>query len=80
MGEVADMMLEGQMCQGCGEVLGDGDGYPVLCDGCQQEQGVDQHGEKKTPKPNRQKTRCPECDKKVKVTGLAMHRRDVHGE
>ena len=29
MGDVADMMLEGQMCHGCGSILGDGDGFPV---------------------------------------------------
>ncbi len=46
MGEIADMMMEGQMCQGCGEIMGDGDGYPVFCDSCQEENGCDEHGEK----------------------------------
>ncbi len=36
MGDIADMMLEGVLCQICGEYLGDGDGYPVTCSGCQK--------------------------------------------
>ncbi len=34
MGEYADMMLDGTLCQSCGEYLGDGDGFPVTCSGC----------------------------------------------
>ena len=60
-------------------MLGDGYGYPVFCTDCQIERGVNAHGEKRKPKPNQEKTKCPNCGKKVKVTGLAMHRRDVHG-
>lgn len=35
MGEIADMMLDGTMCQVCGEFMGDAVGYPVTCGGCQ---------------------------------------------
>ena len=38
MGEIADMMLDGTICQGCGEWLCDGEdgpGYPGFCAGCQ---------------------------------------------
>lgn len=81
MGDIADMMLDGQMCQWCGDILGDGDGYPVVCRGCQKENNVDQYGDeitksKKSPGP---KIKCPVCQKKVKFAGLAMHRKDVHG-
>ena len=37
MGEIADMMLDGTMCQQCGEFIcdgEDGDGYPVTCASC----------------------------------------------
>jgi len=37
MGEIAEMMLDGTMCQGCGEFLHDGedgDGFPGYCAGC----------------------------------------------
>jgi hypothetical protein len=33
MGEIADAMLNGDMCEQCGEWLGDGPGYPRNC-GC----------------------------------------------
>ena len=92
MGEIADMMLEGQMCQGCGEILGQGDGYPVFCKGCQREMGLDAYGDKIDAHNDKQattkggepinrpsKVNCPECNKLVKKAGLAMHRKDVHG-
>ncbi len=41
MGDIADMMLEGVMCQQCGEWLGgDGDGYPVTCEACLADEDV----------------------------------------
>jgi hypothetical protein len=38
MGEYAEMMLEGLVCECCGEFLGDdeGPGFPRVCPGCQQ--------------------------------------------
>jgi hypothetical protein len=38
MGDIADQVLEGEICQECGEYLGDGLGYPVTCDGCKEEE------------------------------------------
>lgn len=37
MGEYAEMMLEGLVCECCGEFFGDdeGPGFPRVCDGCQ---------------------------------------------
>jgi hypothetical protein len=34
MGEIAEMMLDGTLCEGCGEYIGDGDGYPQYCAAC----------------------------------------------
>jgi hypothetical protein len=37
MGEIADLMLDGTMCQGCGVFLCDGEdgpGFPGWCSGC----------------------------------------------
>ena len=36
MGDIADMMLDGTLCEGCGVLLADGEsyGFPGLCDGC----------------------------------------------
>lgn len=35
MGEIADMILDGTLCQVCGEFVDEaGDGFPVTCEGC----------------------------------------------
>lgn len=38
MGEWADSILEGSFCEGCGEYMGEGDGYPQKCDACMEEE------------------------------------------
>lgn len=35
MGEIAEMMLDGTLCSICGEYLGESEGFPMVCDGCQ---------------------------------------------
>lgn len=42
MGEMADYMLNGDDCEGCGQYLGEGDGYTRRCASCRAP-------EKKTP-------------------------------
>jgi len=38
MGEVADMMLEGILCAGCGDYMdGEADGFPVYCYSCRKD-------------------------------------------
>ena len=34
MGEIADAMLDGTLCAGCGDYLGRDDGFPIYCAGC----------------------------------------------
>jgi len=50
MGEIADMMINGEMCQSCGVFIldddGHGVGYPSFCGGCQTEQGINEFGQK----------------------------------
>lgn len=61
MGEIADMMLNGDMCQWCGEFIngGDGPGYPGLCPACAE----DARAEKKTKKKAaRNKNHKPKSD------------------
>ena len=71
MGEIAEMMLAGCICEGCGEYLVEGDGYPTRCAACQ--------GDLKPEKaPKSIKVECPVCKKKVKSAGLNDHIRDVH--
>lgn len=73
MGDIADMILEGNMCQYCGEIL-DPKGYPAVCAACQQEMGIDEYGNKRP-----EKVQCPKCGKRVKKVGLGMHMIDKHG-
>ena len=45
MGDIADLMLNGDLCEVCGVVL-EGQGYPQLCAGCAAtEEGADWYGE-----------------------------------
>lgn len=34
MGEIAEMMLEGEICEVCGGFLDDPTGFPTTCAGC----------------------------------------------
>lgn len=41
MGEIAEMMLEGILCQICGVYLDEdesGEGYPMTCESCQRQE------------------------------------------
>lgn len=56
MGEIAEMMLNGEMCQSCGEWMGDhtdpdfeGQGFPGLCTGCAAVE------RREAPRPEKQK-------------------------
>lgn len=40
MGEIAEGILDGDYCEGCGESMDDaGEGYPRRCAGCLDEEG-----------------------------------------
>ncbi|MCA0421901.1 MAG: hypothetical protein LCH61_01030 [Proteobacteria bacterium] len=79
MGEYAEMMLDGTCCEGCGEYLGDGDGFPRYCSAaCAAGRGAITYLPVVDRKPI-PKTKCPECGKKVKRAGLRDHLRDMHG-
>ena len=83
MGEIADMMLDGTMCECCGEYIGSDIGYPQYCsEQCARDCGaveVEGVAMTKCGQPRPSKTNCPDCGKLVKKAGLADHRRDVHG-
>ena len=38
MGDIADMILDGDLCEGCGVYLGGGDGYARKCAACSDEE------------------------------------------
>lgn len=68
MGEIADLMLDGALCEQCGGAISDGaaPGYPRLCAECGGGNFFD-------------RTNCPVCGKRVKTNGLQDHQRAVHG-
>lgn len=51
MGDIADAMIDGDMCEQCGEWIGHGEGYARLCRGCQR----DTYGEKRKAKKKTKK-------------------------
>jgi hypothetical protein len=67
MGEIAEMVLEGMLCERCGVFIGTGDGYARKCAACSYESTA------------AVKVRCRKCGKRVKESGLWQHMRDKHG-
>lgn len=87
MGDIADMMLDGTLDEETGEYIGDynkskygteSPGFPVSIEREAREK-KEQKARNIAKSAAQQKTKCPDCGKKVKRTGLSMHRRDVHG-
>ena len=77
MGDVADMMLDGTLCAGCGSFIdGKGEGFPRYCSDCHRPFSHKSPRRKCEP---REKVTCPTCKKRVNVIGLADHMRDAHG-
>jgi hypothetical protein len=71
MGEIADMMLDGTLCEGCGEYIDDEvPGYPRYCSAkCAGDRGVI---------PPKIKEECPVCHKRLKLGGLRQHMEAKH--
>ena len=81
MGEYAEAMLDGTVCECCGVYLeGEAEGIPRYCSkACARDRGaLESHPNQiyKTPAP---KVSCPTCKRRVKPTGLKDHIRDAHG-
>lgn len=69
MGDIAEMMLDGTLCQECGAYIKTkADGFPRTCHYCQGEN-------RKSAAP---KVKCTICGKNVKAAGLIDHKRVVH--
>ncbi len=75
MGDIADLMINGDMCQTCGELL-DGNGFPQFCDNCKK----DSHIAEKICQPiAKNKVFCTDCGKRVRKIGYHQHMQDKHG-
>lgn len=87
MGEVAEMMLDGTLCEGCGVFLNaEAPGYPCYCGACRpaakqgaaavrKEQRAIAH---QLHQARQKKTKCPTCGRKVKEIELANNMKDAH--
>ena len=76
MGEIAEMMLDGTLCEGCGVAnLSGGEGFPWHCRSCKRDRNIAADEEKKAAE---RKVKCDVCGKKVREVGLADHKRAVH--
>jgi hypothetical protein len=82
MGDIADMMLDGTLCEGCGVYIGDGmdaAGYPRRCSHCRREERENTQTKFAAPS-NPAKVACQKCGRHVKAAGIRDHMRDKHGE
>lgn len=93
MGEIAEAMLDGTLCAGCGVFLGIGDdnfepdGIPGYCsEQCARDHGAgylfDEPAPRRRMKPKKSKThQCPKCSRLCRgEEGLRMHVEMKHGE
>lgn len=84
MGDIADMMLDGTLCQGCGcFISANSQGFPGYCGSCGREakagrkqanvaRSAAQHAAAK-------KSPCHACGRRVSFVGMADHIKDSHG-
>lgn len=83
MGEIADMMIDGLMCQGCGVFMADMDspGYARYCEACNpsSKQQRRQFTAARVNEPSFRNMNCPDCGARVRKVGLKDHMRDKHG-
>ena len=81
MGEIADMMLDGTLCEGCGVYIdGEAQGFPRYCSKeCAAASGFTPAHYKSDPNEVKKKmVACPTCGKRVQKIGLANHMKDAH--
>ena len=72
MGEIADMMLDGTLCQCCGVYIGSDYDFPTHCSDCKPVN-------KKRKPVKMAKEQCPECGKYVAWAGMQQHTKAKHG-
>jgi hypothetical protein len=82
MGEIAEAMLDGTMCECCGEYIGSDAGYPQYCsDQCAHNRGIspDLEGMSEAVKKYARLFPCDICDKRLRtVEGVEQHKRAKH--
>jgi len=66
MGEIADLMVNGDICQACAVTEGEGLGFPFTCRDCLSEMT--------------EKIKCLQCDRLIKPVGMAQHIAAKHSD
>lgn len=82
MGEIAEMMLDGTLCEGCGVHLGSDSGVPTRCRNCRPskaERKAENVARSQAEQDAAKKTPCPICGKRLRLVGMADHQKDAHG-
>ncbi len=79
MGEIAEMMLDGTLCEGCGEYIGSDAGYPQYCSPeCAADRGVEFSGSTRHRTPKN--VHCGACAKLfMNDAARDQHYRAKHG-
>lgn len=86
MGEIAEMMLTGVLCEMCGcHLIGTPEGYPRYCSkqcaddrNASPAQIVPKPKGTWTPVPKSPKQQCAVCGKWIKVVGMQDHVQTMH--
>lgn len=76
MGDIADMMLDGTLCECCGVYVGEAVGHPRYCS---KQCRLDRTPAKPAVPQRLPKEKCAVCGRKVKPGGLTNHMKDSHG-
>lgn len=80
MGDVADMLIDGTLCEDCGAVIDDDSpGHPRCCNDCERERGIAAVDSAARTLAAETRVTCRQCGKRVKYAGLRDHQRDKHG-
>lgn len=75
MGEIAEMMLDGTLCEGCGVYMpGEAQGIPRRCRDCRREAPADPN----VSRPKQTKALCCVCGRSVSRVGMADHIKALH--
>ena len=80
MGDVADQIINGEVCQLC--CCGDGDarGYPYTCEECDYPSDTIKPVAENKPSIMMNKYNCPICNKRIKKIGIFNHLDTCHSE
>lgn len=87
MGDIADMMLDGTLCECCGVYIpGEAPGHPRYCSAqCRADRtpavrpsAAANIAANKQLHAEQKKIKCTVCGKRVKTVGMSNHMKDAH--